>query len=334
MRPETIYVSNADSGDITVLSRQADGQLLVAAQPQPGGALMSMALSTQGDRLVVVRRSEPQALLTLAAGPEAGLTVLGEGTLPVSMAYVSLSPEGRHALTASYHFNRLCVSAVDAHGVVGAVIQTLPTGPKAHSVIFSPDGRFALAACLGADEVLTLAWHPDHATQPLQLAQTWRQRSGAGPRHLRFHPHLPVLYLLNELDANLDVLAFDTQTGALNPLQTVSALADGVQGEPWAADLQITPDGAYLVSSERRGSTLALWRVDPTTGHLTLCAHTPTEAVPRGIALCAGGDEVLAVGQTSHHLSRYRLDRAAGRLERLQRLPMGQNPNWITVRAG
>jgi 6-phosphogluconolactonase len=37
------------------------------------------------------------------------------------------------------------------------------------------------------------------------------------------------------------------------------------------------------------------------------------------------------VGQLSNHLSRYRIDPSSGQLTAVQRLPLGQNPNWIEV---
>jgi 6-phosphogluconolactonase len=43
------------------------------------------------------------------------------------------------------------------------------------------------------------------------------------------------------------------------------------------------------------------------------------------------GAHLLVVGQLSNHLSRYRIDPSSGQLTAVQRLPLGQNPNWIEV---
>ena len=52
-------------------------------------------------------------------------------------------------------------------------------------------------------------------------------------------------------------------------------LPDGFNGKPWAADIQLTPDGAYLYASERTSSTLAGFKVDGATGKLTPVGSFP-----------------------------------------------------------
>jgi 6-phosphogluconolactonase len=59
--------------------------------------------------------------------------------------------------------------------------------------------------------------------------------------------------------------------------------------------------------------------------------HLATEQQPRGMAIDHEGAHLLVVGQLSNHLSRYRIDPASGQLHAVQRLPVGENPNWIEV---
>ena len=40
-----------------------------------------------------------------------------------------------------------------------------------------------------------------------------------GPRHIDFHPTLPIVYVLHELSANVSVLALDPASGVLTNLQ-------------------------------------------------------------------------------------------------------------------
>ena len=67
-------------------------------------------------------------------------------------------------------------------------------------------------------------------------------------------------------------------------MQVVSALPDGFNGKPWAADIQLTPNGALLYASERTSSTLAGFKVDAATGMLTPVGSVPTEQQPRAFA--------------------------------------------------
>lgn len=90
-----VYVSNADSGDISVLSLAAGGELTPVHTLALGGSLMPLALSPCQSFLYVARRSEPMALLSLRIDPSGRLSRLGETGLPASMAYVSTDRSGR-----------------------------------------------------------------------------------------------------------------------------------------------------------------------------------------------------------------------------------------------
>lgn len=325
-----VYVSNADSGDIAVLHLQADGQLRLQSQTLVGGNLMPMALSPDGRRLYAVRRSEPMAVVTLAIeAATRDLTVLAQAPLPASMAYVSTDRTGRIVFAASYQGAQLSVSPVAADGTVGAVQQVLPTGPNAHAVLASPCNRFVLATSLGGGVLMVLAFN---ATTGLLTPYTqWEARAGAGPRHCRFDPAGRFVYLLNELDGTLDVLAWQADSGSLHTVQTLGILPPGFAGQPWAADLHLTPDGRHLYTSERTSSTLAHFSVDAATGLLTAQGHITVETQPRGFAIDPTGQHLLVVGQLSHHLSRFTIDPHTGQLHLAQRLYVGQGPNWVEV---
>ena len=159
----------------------------------------------------------------------------------------------------------------------------------------------------------------------------WPARTGAGPRHFVFHPRLPLVFLLHELDASIEVLAFDRERGTLRRPRDERLPAGFVGGAPWAADLHLTPDGRFLYASERRSSTLATFAVDAASGALTRIATTPTETEPRGFAITPDGRFLIAVGQASHRLSRYAIDAQSGALAKLGDQPVGQNPNWVEI---
>jgi 6-phosphogluconolactonase len=328
-----VYVSNADSGDISVLHMAADGALQLQNTVPVGGNLMPIAISPSKHMLYAARRSDPMAVVSLAIDPQSrGLHRVGESLLPASMAYVGTDMTGRFLLAASYPGHQLTVSPVLPDGTVGAVQQVVPTGPHAHAIMASPCNRYVLATSLGGGELMVYTFHTE--TGRLTPASTWHARAGAGPRHFRFDPAGRFVYLLNELDGTLDVLAWDAQQGRLNSVQSsVAILPPGFTGNPWAADLHLTPDGRHLYTSERTSSTLAHFAVDAVTGFISPRGHTAVEAQPRGFAIDETGQHVLVVGQLSHHLSRYEIDRETGQLTLHQRLPVGQGPNWVEILA-
>jgi 6-phosphogluconolactonase len=328
--PRFAFVSHAESGEVVVLSMAADGTLATAHSLALGGTLMPMALHPNGRHLYVARRSDPMALISLSFNPGTGhLTRLSEAPLPASMAYLCTDPAGQHLLAASYPGHLLSVSPIGADGAAGQVQQIVPTGLNAHAVVFAPSGRHVLATNLGGAQLMQLHWHADTGQLSPNTVPAWSQRPGAGPRHLRFHPSGHVVYLLNELDATMDVLAFDTEKGTLSHLQTVPTVPPGFDGTPSAADLHLTPDGRFLYTSERASSTLACFAVNPESGWVQPLHHTPTETGPRGFAIDPTGEHLLAAGQLSHQLSRYRINASTGVLTLAQRLPTGLGPNWI-----
>jgi len=326
-----VYVSNAESGDISVLHLDPRQRALVQVQNVPvGGEVMPLALSPDRRRLYAARRSEPREALSFAIDPRTGqLATLGAAALPHSMAYIATDREGRYLFSASYGGNQIAVNAIDANGVVQATQQVLPTGPNAHAIQADPSNRFVFASTLGAGVVVQLRF--DAATGQLtpNTPPTLQAHASASPRHFVFSGDSRFVYLLNELDAVIDVLAFDSAPGTLRPLQTIGTLPPGFSGDPWASDLHLTPDGRFLYSSERRSDTIAAFKVDAASGALTLIGHVPTESQPRGFNITPDGRFLIAAGQRSHRLRLYEIDAQAGSLQALAEYPAGRGPNWI-----
>jgi 6-phosphogluconolactonase len=138
--------------------------------------------------------------------------------------------------------------------------------------------------------------------------------------------------VLNELDASLDVLAFDDPSGQLQAIQNIDTLPPGLDGAPWAADVQVSHDGQWLFTCERTSSTVATFRVNAENGQLTAMGHTSTEDQPRSFAISADNNYLLVAGQRSNHLSNYRISQDTGQLDLIQRLAIGDNPNWIAIK--
>jgi 6-phosphogluconolactonase len=327
------YVSNADSKDISVIALDRHtGTIEVIQTVDVGGAVMPLALSPDKRMLYAALRSEPYTVASFAIDGNTGhLQRVGTAPLPDSMANIMTDRTGRWLFAASYGGHQISVSPIGADGVVGPAVAVLPTGKNAHAAIIDPSNKYLFVTNLGSDQVLQFSF--DAATgrlapnDPPALAT----RPGAGPRHLVLHPNGRHGYLLHELDATVDLLSYDPQRGTLGVLEAWPTLPAGFAGEPWAADLHLTPDGRHLYTSERNSSTLAMWAVDAANGELTLVGHQPTEQQPRGFQVDPSGHWLLAVGQASNALTAYRIDPASGQLSAQASLPLGKNPNWVEI---
>lgn len=333
-RAFAVYVSNADSGEISVLRLDAQSGALTLAQRQPvDGIVMPMALSPDQRFLYAARRSAPFAALSFGIDAATGqLSALGEAPLPQSMAYIATDRSGRFLFSASYGAHQIAVNAIDADGRVGAVLQVLDTPPNAHAIQADPANRFVYATSLGGGVLLQFAFDAATGTLTPLPKPTFAPHTNASPRHFVFSPDARFIYLLNELDASVDVLEAQ-RDGQLRTLQTLPTLAPGFTGEPWAADIRLTSDGRFLYTSERRASTLAAFAVDAANGRLTPLAHTPTEAQPRGFHITPDGRFLIAAGQLSNRVSAYRIDADSGALSACSSCEVGRNPNWIETLA-
>ncbi|RYF27955.1 MAG: lactonase family protein [Comamonadaceae bacterium] len=329
-----VYVSNADSQDLSVYQMDRDAGTLRHAETVPlGGQAMPMAVSPDKRTLYVALRSQPYRVVSLSIDQASGkLTKLGEAPLADSMANIDTDATGRWLFAASYGGNKITVNGIGADGAVGAVQQTLATAPNAHAIHADAANRFVFATSLGGDNLSS--WKFDAATGRLTAndpALTTITPEKSGPRHFVWDKAQRHMYLLNELDASLHVLDYDATRGTLRDVQSVSTLPAGFTGKPWAADLHLSPDGRLLYASERTSSTLSTFRVDAATGQLQLLGQVPTEKTPRGFAVHSSGRYLIAAGQESHSVSVHPLDATTGMPGTPQRFPAGKNPNWVEI---
>ncbi len=183
-----VYVSNAESGSISVLQLdEHSGALSTLQTVEVGGMLMPMAVSRDKRFLYVARRSEPLAVVALGIDAHSGqLTRLGEATLPASMANISLDASGRWLFSASYGGNLVGLSPIGADGLPQPAKQVIPTGPKAHAMYADPGNRFVFATSLGAGQVLQFMFDAQSGELVPNVPPALTLRPEAGPRHFVF----------------------------------------------------------------------------------------------------------------------------------------------------
>jgi 6-phosphogluconolactonase len=328
-----VYVSNADSAEISVLRLDAANGALSLLQTMPvSGSVFPLALTPDRRFLYAALRPPSPSVASFRIDPATRLlTAIGIHALPDGMCHISTDRSGRYLFAASYSDHRMSVSAISDDGVAGAATHVLPTGRHAHATLVDPSNRYLFVSNLGADAVMQLRFDAASGSLMPNEPPTFRVRPKAGPRHLVFHPNARFVYLLNELDASVDVLAFDASSGTLSLLQTQSTLPPGFNAKPWSADLHLTPDGRFLYTSERSSSSLAAFRVDASSGRIEPLSHTTTESQPRGFNIDPSGRWLVAVGQLSHAATAYAIDPDNGSLTPVSSLPVGRNPNWVEI---
>jgi 6-phosphogluconolactonase len=333
-----VYVGNSDSGDISVLELAADGSARpVATTPVPSIRApvesLPLALSPDGRLLYAASRSAPFLVTTYAIDAQrGGLSVVGEGRLPASMAFIATDRSGRTLLAAAYDEALVSSSAIEMSGAIGATLDVVATDPGAHAIQADPTNARVLYTSLGGD--LVYQRELDARTGKLEKIEPGAVKlpSGAGPRHFSFARDGRFVFVLGELDGSIYKARYDPTTG-LGPsfTQVASALPDGFAGKPWAADLHLTPDGRFLFTSERTSSSLAAFRVDASNGQLARVGSYPTAAQPRAFTIAPSGRHLLAVGERSNTMTVHAIDASSGALALVGEHAVGRKPNWVEV---
>jgi 6-phosphogluconolactonase len=351
-----VYVSTNVDGNIDgYVMDKASGALTPIGKTEAAKLVMPMAVSPDRKHLYAVARSQPYRVFTYAIDAGTGaLTKKATAPLPDSMPYVSVDATGRFLLTASYGGDKIAVSPIAATRLVEAeAIQVIPTGRNAHAILADRTNRFVYVPLLGANQVLQ--FHFDAKTGKLtpNTPPAVNAGPGDGPRHLVFAPDNRHLYVLNELTGRVTQFAVDQAKGTLTAVESVGSVppeAGLVPGAPqapagttpspgpkddrpkvWVADIQLTPNGRFLYSTERTLSKIALFTVAPGTGKLAYITNVPTEKQPRGIKIDPSGTFLIASGEKSDRLAVYRIDQGSGRLTEVNRVPVGKGANWVEI---
>ena len=246
-------------------------------------------------------------------------------------AQPAVDPSGAFLVVANYNGANFTVLPINADGSLEPVISEFVqegSGPNEarqdmshpHAVVFDPAGNFIAAADLGTDETLIFAL--DSSSGTLTKVSSASSAPGAGPRHVIFNDSGTLLYVVNELDATINVYAYDAATGMIGEvLQTVSTVPDPFEGTKSTAEILIHPSGFFLYNSNRgqpdmvtpEGDAIVGWAIDPDTGLLTLVGHTMDEVeVPWSFAFDASGNWLFSANYGGSSVTSFAIDQATG----------------------
>lgn len=243
----------------------------------------------------------------------------------IDPCYVSIASDGQYVLVANYTSGSIAALPIEADGSLGEatswvqheggskVVADRQSGPHAHMIASTPDGKAVLVSDLGTDEVVIYGF----AQGLLERVGAIALDAGAGPRHFAFGPDARSLYVLNELNSTLTTFAYNAEKLAFPHRQTQTTLPDGFSGPNATAHVLVSPDGRFVYASNRGHDSIAIFAVDAESGTLSKVAITLTGgAEPRNFALTPDGRWLLAANQNSDTIVPFRRDATTGLLER------------------
>ena len=335
---DVLYVAVAgDSPRLLCLSLGPDGIAGTAGETVLPGSPADLALSPDGRFLYadVGVEGTHQALSFRVDASSGALESVGSpahvGPCP---CYISVDGTGRWLLAAYYSDGMVTVHSIGPDGVVGEQVQLLGTAPCAHCIVTDAANRYAFTPHT-CDENAIWQFRFDAATGELSPNDVPRASPGPGhgPRHLCFHPNGRFAFTNGEQGSSVTAWSYDAGAGCLAPLETLSTLPDGWNGDNTCSQIHMTPDGRYVYSCNRGHDSLAGFAIDADTGGLTALGQFATDGTPRPTAISPDGRWLFNPGNTDV-LTSYRIDQKTGILERAGQTQVGPVAWLLAARLG
>lgn len=241
--------------------------------------------------------------------------------------YLDVDATGRTVVVANYSTGNIAAlparedgsldeSATFIQHTGSSVNPDRQQAPYAHSIVLSPDNRFALAADLGIDKVLIYQLEAETAQLTAHAAQPFASLPpGSGPRHLTFHPNGHRVYVINELKNTVTFFDWNREAGTLSQQQTISTLPDDFSGTSHTADLKITPDGRFLYGTNRGHDSIAIYAIGA-DGRLSLVSIEPSLGKgPQNLLITPDGRWLLCANMPGNNVVVFAVDSATGGLK-------------------
>jgi 6-phosphogluconolactonase len=242
--------------------------------------------------------------------------------------HLSVHPSGRYLMAANYSSGNIPVFALMADGSIGpktADFQGVGNGtgpnagrqegPHAHQIVTDLDGAHVFDVDLGADKLNVLNLELGSGALSANTVPFANTASGAGPRHMAFHPNRKLAYVLNELVSTIDVHAYDAVRGALIWMQTISTLPRDFVGNNTTAEIRVHPSGRFLYNTNRGHNSVALFEIEG-DGRLESKGWESTGGQwPRGMNIDPSGSFLYAANQNTDNILVFEI-KHNGRLHR------------------
>ncbi|RKO87803.1 Lactonase, 7-bladed beta-propeller-domain-containing protein [Blyttiomyces helicus] len=284
-RDRFIFVGTGGSKILTLKFNPTTGTLTPTQTQTPSPTPSFLALHPNLPLLFAGNEVSPGTVTSFAVSCEDGTLTRVDATESGGdgPAHVAVHPEGGSVAAANYGGGSVGVVSVREDGtfVRGSLTRFKYSGsgpdksrqesPHPHGVYFHPTQPLLLVPDLGTDQIHAHPLSFGSIAPPL-LDLVVHRPGGAGPRHLAFHPSLPIAYLVDEMLNTVSALTNDPASGALTFTQSWSLLPDGAARgfDITAAEIALSKDGRFLYVSQRGHELVVVFQVSPADGSLEL----------------------------------------------------------------
>lgn len=218
-----------------------------------------------------------------------------------SYTHLCVDENDQYIFAANYHLGATAMYALKDHLIdykIGAVrhkglgpdLLKRQTGPHVHNVGFTPDKKYLYAVDLGADKVVLYHYRKGELIESVD--HTLNVTPGSGPRHMIFSNDGHFAYLVNEIVNT--VMVYKYNDGHFQLIQSLNTIPHHFKGFSAAAAIRLTNSGNHLFVSNRGHDSIAMYRVNKTSGKLALLYMVHTNKGPRDFNII--DDKYLIVG--------------------------------------
>jgi len=316
----TVYAPDQTNQQVQILNIHAQGDRVSTNIGTPLELTFepkSMALHPNGKNLVISGNGESDVPVAGVESMDGGkLHLIHSSTLKHPSGYTSIDRRGRYFLTANYHHGTVAVYRLNDDGTLGdetCVVNTQTT--EAHCILTTRDNRFAYVPCVKNNNALyqysfndktgvLTPLKPNNASPPAMF----------GPRHVAYHPQLPIAYFSNEQQLGVSVyqIGADGQLTDKQHAITMPRRSPFEQGKRdlHASDLAVNSDGKMLFVAVRdfngEEDSIFTFRIDE-DGKLSQIARTLVGDIPWKINLSPGGKYLLVSETGDNQLSVFKV---------------------------
>jgi 6-phosphogluconolactonase (cycloisomerase 2 family) len=257
------------------------------------------------------------------------ITLINRQALPGSIpAHLVVDPSGQYLVVAEYIGGSYVVLPIGTDGTLGTPVDEVvqegsgpnaqrQEGPHPHIVLYDPASRYIATADLGIDKVEVFELQDGKLAKVSEVASA----PGAGPRHVAFNPDGTMLYVINELNATIDALPYDAESGKLGEaIATVSTVPDDFPDAKSTAEIMVHPSGKFLYGSNRAFSdhpdadSIAVFRLDEQGVPERIQLVTENIAFPRVFQIDPTGTWLYALNQKGDSIVQLAIDQETGEL--------------------
>lgn len=324
----TYTVGQASKGIYRVLLDSVTGVLSTPILAAEAVNPSYLAQDSSGKFLYAVNESDRGEVLAFGVLPDHSLAKLNtQSSMGNAPCHLAVSPNGKSLLVANYGTGNVVCLPLRQDGSLDSVsgnFQNAGTGPNRdrqegphmHMVFFNSQRASAYACDLGTDELVRFPFNSGTDTADVSKQERVKLRAGVGPRHLVMSADGKTIYIGNELENSVSVLAFDGSYNEIKEVQNISTLPPDISTKvSKVAEIVLHPNGKWLYVSNRGYDSIAQYAIGMNGRVKLMDVFRLTVHEPRGFAIDPTGRWLVVGGQHSNNIASMGIDPKFGSLK-------------------